>query len=61
MVAYFPESKEAVYQFSDATRNDGHALLEMESKRGAVVTWIGFLSADEKNAANSTYAGSMEL
>ena len=41
MVAYFPESKEAVYQFSDATRNDGHALLEMDSKRGAVVTWIG--------------------
>jgi hypothetical protein len=61
MVAYFPENKEAVYQFSDATRNDGHALLEIESKRGAVVTWIGFLSADEKNAANSTYAGSMEL
>jgi len=61
MVAYFPESKEAVYQFSDATRNDGHALLEMDSKRGAVVTWIGFLSADEKNAANSVYAGSIKL
>ena len=61
LVAYFPESKEAVYQFSDATRDDGYALLEMDSKKGVAETWLGFLSADEKNAANSVYTGQLEL
>ncbi|HEY9363121.1 MAG TPA: DUF6266 family protein [Chitinophagaceae bacterium] len=59
LVAYFPESKEAVYQFSDATRNAGWAILEMNSKKGVMETWLGFLSADEKNAANSVYTGKL--
>lgn len=57
LVAYFPESKEAMYQFSDATRKDGEAILETGSKKGVAETWIGFLSANEKNAANSVYTG----
>jgi len=61
LVAFFPGSKQAVYKFSDATRKDGEAVLEMDSIKGAAETWIGFLSADEKNAANSTYAGSILL
>ena len=61
LVAYFPESKEAVFQFSDATRNDGFAVLEVDSKKGIAETWLGFLSADEKNAANSVYTGSVTL
>lgn len=61
LVAYFTESKEAVYSFSTATRRDGLAILEMNSKKGTVETWIGFLSADEKNAANSVYTGTINL
>jgi len=61
LVAFFPGSKQAVYKFSEATRKDGKAVLEMDSIKGAAETWIGFLSADEKNAANSTYAGSILL
>ena len=57
LVAYFPESKEAVYQFSDATRNGGHAILEINYKEGSIETWLGFLRADEKNAANNVYTG----
>ncbi|HSV10221.1 MAG TPA: DUF6266 family protein [Hanamia sp.] len=61
LVAYFPETKEAVFQFSDATRNDGFAVLEVDSKKGIAETWLGFLSADEKNAANSVYTGRVTL
>ena len=61
LVAYFPGSKEAVYQFSEAKRYDGYAVLEMNSKKGVAETWIGFLTADEKNAANSVYAGRIEI
>jgi hypothetical protein len=61
LVAYFPESKEAVFQFSDATRNDGFAVLEMDSKKGIAETWLGFLSADEKNAANSVHTGRIKI
>lgn len=57
LVAYFPESKEVVFEFSASTRNDGFAALQMNSMKGTAETWIGFLSADEKNAANSVYAG----
>ena|SRR5665213_1791849 len=61
MVAYFPESKEAVYAFSDAERKDGMAMLEKGSKKGSVQTWLGFLSADETNAANSIYTGELMI
>jgi hypothetical protein len=55
LVAYFPEQKEAVFQFSEAKRIHGYALLEIGSKKGVSETWLGFLSADGKNAANSVY------
>ena len=42
-------------------RRDGMAILEMNSKKGTVETWIGFLSADEKNAANSVYTRAINL
>ena len=61
MVAYFPETKEAVYKFSTATRKDLTAVLEINLQKGASETWIGFLSADEKNAADSLYSGSVIL
>jgi hypothetical protein len=59
LVAYFPETKEVVFSFSDAERKDEMALLGTDSKNGAVQTWLGFLSADESNAANSVYTGEL--
>jgi hypothetical protein len=61
LVAYFPESQEAVFGFTQVTRTEGYAILEMNSKKGIAETWLGFLSADEKNAANSVYSGEVFL
>ena len=61
LVAFFPGTKQVVYKFSEATRKDSRAVLEMDSIKGAAETWIGFLSADENNAANSVYAGGILL
>jgi len=61
MVAYFPESKVAVYAFSDAERKNETAVLILESQSGDVQTWLGFLSADETNAANSVYTGELMI
>lgn len=61
LVAYFPQSKQAVYKFSDSTRKDLTGVLEIGLQKGTAETWIGFLSADEKNAADSIYTGSIIL
>src|SRR6185312_7717763 len=61
LVAYFPESKEAVYTISDAIRKDGGAVLPMKSLKGIAETWMGFVSADETNAADSVYTGQIVL
>lgn len=61
MVAYFRESKEVVYTFSVTTRKKGTGVLTINGKQGAAETWLGFLSADEKNAADSIYTGSTIL
>jgi hypothetical protein len=61
LVAYFPESQEAVFSFSDAERKDGTALLIAGTIKGTVHTWLGFLSADEANVANSVYTGELVI
>ncbi|KAA9038636.1 hypothetical protein FW778_13875 [Ginsengibacter hankyongi] len=61
MVAYSPETKQAVFAFSDAERKDEMAILGTGSIKGAVQTWLGFLSADETHAANSVYTGELVL
>jgi hypothetical protein len=61
LVAWFPETKEAVFQFSETTRSDGYATLTLNSKKGIAETWLGFLSADGKNAANSVYTGKVNV
>ena len=61
MVAYFPESKKAVYEISTATRKNCTALLQMNSMKGIAETWIGFVSADETNASDSVYTGSITM
>ncbi len=61
LVAYFPVSKQAVFSFSNAERKDEMALLEMGSAIGTAQTWLGFLSADQINAANSVYTGQLMI
>ena len=62
LVAYFPEIKQTVFSICDATRVGRQAILVTSLIQGyAAETWIGFLSHDDKDAANSTYAGSVEL
>jgi hypothetical protein len=61
LVAYFPESKQAIYEISSSTRKDGNAVLQMNSMKGIAETWIGFISIDETNAADSVYTGSVGL
>ena len=61
IVAYFPESKQAVFAFSDVERKDEMAILGTGSVKGAVQTWLGFLSADETHAANSVYTGELVI
>ena len=61
MVVYFPESKTAMYEISDSTRKDCTAILQMKSMKGIAETWMGFVSADETNAADSVYTGSIIL
>jgi hypothetical protein len=61
LVAYFRGGKEVVYEFSTATRKKGSAVLTINSRQGIAETWLGFLSADGKNAADSIYTGSIIL
>jgi hypothetical protein len=61
MVGYFPESKQAVFSFSEVERKDGSALLIAGTLKGTVHTWLGFLSADETNVANSVYTGELKI
>jgi hypothetical protein len=62
LVAYFPELKQAITSIGNATRNAGQSLLEKSIMKGyAAETWMGFLSNDEKNAADSVYTGTVEL
>jgi len=61
LVAYFPESQQAVFSFSNAERKDGTAKLEMGSGKGTAQTWLVFLSTDEINAANSVYSGELVI
>lgn len=62
LVAYFPELHQIVYSFGAATRADCQATLVTDKMKGYTShTWIGFLSHDEKDAANSMYTGALSL
>lgn len=56
LVAYFPTTQTAFFSIATATRKDGQAVLETSNMQGQTAeTWVGFLSHDEKDAANSVY------
>ena len=62
LVAYCPVTKQAVYTISDSRRADGMGVLNTQFLTGNTVeTWMGFISADGKDAANSVYTGSVQL
>jgi len=61
LVAYFPSLKQVIYSV-DAIRKDCRACLETNTMEGYnAETWIGFISADEKDAADSRYTGTIYL
>lgn len=58
LVSYFPSTQTALFSIGTAVRKDKQAVLETPSMKGETAeTWIGFLSHDEKEAANSVYSG----
>jgi hypothetical protein len=62
LVAYFTETKQIIYSLNAGTRADGQAILDTHLMQGlSAETWIGFLSHEEKDAANSSYTGRMLL
>jgi Family of unknown function (DUF6266) len=62
LVAYFPSTQEVLFSFDTGTRETGATTLDTRSMKGQPAgTWIGFLSNDEKGAANSVYMGSVIL
>jgi hypothetical protein len=62
LVAYFPDVKKAVFSIGAAMRKDGQALLKTTNERREIAeTWIGFLSNDEEDAADSVYCGRVDL
>ena len=59
---YFPGDNTALFSIGAAVRKDGQALMGMPNVNGKTAeTWIGFLSNDEEDAANSTYSGKVDF
>jgi len=58
LVAYVPDLQQAIFTLYSGFRKDRKASLNVSAFKGhAVETWIGFLSADEKDASDSVWAG----
>jgi hypothetical protein len=62
LVAYFQEKNIAMFSLDAGTREAAKATLQTSIMKGNVAeTWMGFLSADEKDAACSVYTGELFL
>jgi hypothetical protein len=62
LVAYFPEEKTAIFNIGEAMRKDCQAVLAaLHMQNHVAETWIGFLSNNEKDAADSVYCGKVLL
>ena len=58
LVAYAPDLQQSVFTLYGGFRKDKKASLNVSAFKGhAVETWIGFVSADEKDASDSVYTG----
>ena len=62
VVVFCPNLNLAQYNASAANRSAGAASIDVSSFKGqSVETWIAFLSADGKEASNSTYTGKLTI
>ncbi len=62
LIAYFPTLQQVIFSLQAADRADCQAILTTATLQGYVAeTWIGLLDADEANAANSVYTGTLQL
>jgi hypothetical protein len=62
VAAYFLTTKQAIFSIGNAKRSGGEVSLVIGNRPGEICeTWIGFLSHDEKDAANSSYCGRITL
>jgi hypothetical protein len=62
LVAYFPGDKTAIFSIGAAMREDGQAMLPiLHMQNQEAETWVGFLSNEEKDAADSVYSGKVIL
>ena len=62
VVAYLPALKQSFFTIGAAMRKDGQAWLKIKNmSHETAETWIGFLSNDEEDAADSVYCGRVDL
>ena len=62
LLAYFPALNQIIFSMQTATRADEAAVLNTGTLKGNTAhTWLGFLSSDEKDAADSVYTGIVEV
>jgi Family of unknown function (DUF6266) len=62
LVAYFPSVQQVIFSLDAGTRDIEHALLETNTLKGhSAETWMGFLTNDENDAADSVYTGGVSL
>ncbi|MEO9205399.1 MAG: DUF6266 family protein [Gammaproteobacteria bacterium] len=60
LVAYCPATQQAAFGVTDNYRECGHTMLNAQSLKGnSVETWMGFISSDGRDAANSVYTGAL--
>ena len=62
LVASAPGLQQAVFALHAGFRKDKKSVLNVSALKGNTIeTWIGFLSADEKDASDSVWTGSLEV
>jgi hypothetical protein len=60
LVAYDEVDQAVVFKISTTTRQAGNDILDMRAFSGLTVhTWISFISADNRDVANSVYTGTV--
>jgi hypothetical protein len=62
IVLYCPQLKKSLYTISEATRSSSSIILTAPGFRGHTVhSWIGFITANEKEKADSVYTGALAI
>lgn len=62
LVAFCPNLNTTSYSIGSAARDAASAVLDVTGFAGETIhTWMAFISADEKEASNSTYTGTLSV